>query len=179
MATAAFCVGEIRSASARPFHRHWGLFLFEGIVLIILGTLAVLVPAVASVPPQLYSDGSCFAERVIGLIATFRAQDPGIRLVAVSAILGIVAGVILLATPLQGTLVADRGADRFPIGKACRPLLFALEQSQGASGRWSWLLGQRHPDDHRTANYLTGRFAAWRHDRVGHCAEQQSALTLV
>ena len=30
---------EIRSAVSAAIHRHWGLFLFEGIVLIILGTL--------------------------------------------------------------------------------------------------------------------------------------------
>ena len=49
MATNPSGARDIRSAVSAAIHRHWGLFLLEGIVLIVLGSLAALVPAVASV----------------------------------------------------------------------------------------------------------------------------------
>ena len=136
-----FASAEIRSAVSAAIHRHWGLFLFEGIVLIILGTLAVLVPAVASVAATIVFGWILLLSGVIGLIATFRAQgSPGFGWSLVSAILGIVAGVILLATPLQGTLSLTAVLIAFLIVEGVSTVLFALEHRKGASGRWSWLL---------------------------------------
>ena len=50
---------EIRSAVNAAIHRHWGLFLFEGIVLIVLGTLRSWYRQWPHWPPQSSSDGSC------------------------------------------------------------------------------------------------------------------------
>ena len=72
-------------------HRHWGLFLFEGLVLILLGTLAVLVPAVASVAATVVFGWILLISGVVGLIATFRARgSPGFAwsLISAESILG-------------------------------------------------------------------------------------------
>jgi uncharacterized membrane protein HdeD (DUF308 family) len=83
-----FAAAEIRSAVSAAIHRHWGLFLFEGIVLIILGTLAVLVPAVASLAATIVFGWILLLSGIMGLIATFRAQgSPGFGWSLVSAIL--------------------------------------------------------------------------------------------
>src|SRR5882762_11402514 len=100
-----FASAEIRSAVNAAIHRHWGLFLFEGIVLIVLGTLAVLVPAVASLAATIVFGWILLLSGVMGLISTFRAQQaPGFGWSLLSAVLGIAAGTILLVAPLQGTL---------------------------------------------------------------------------
>src|SRR5262252_2520417 len=58
--------------------RHWVLFLTEGIVLIILGTLAVLAPAIASVAATVFFGWLLLLSGIVGLITTFRArQAPG------------------------------------------------------------------------------------------------------
>src|SRR5260370_34364798 len=102
MATNASDAREIRSAVSAAIHRHWGLFLLEGIVLIILGTLAVLVPAVASVAATIVFGWILLLSGAMGLIATLRArQAPGFGWSLLSAILGIAAGLILLLMPLQ------------------------------------------------------------------------------
>jgi uncharacterized membrane protein HdeD (DUF308 family) len=132
---------EIRSAVSAAIHRHWGLFLFEGIVLIILGTLAVLVPAVASLAATIVFGWILLLSGVIGLISTFRArQAPGFGWSLLSALLGIVAGIILLTMPLQGTLSLTAVLIAFLIVEGVATVLFALEHRKGASGRWSWLL---------------------------------------
>ena len=132
---------EIRSAVSAAIHRHWGLFLFEGIVLIILGTLAVLVPAVASLAATIVFGWILLLSGIIGLISTFRArQAPGFGWSLLSALLGIVAGIILLTMPLQGTLSLTAVLIAFLIVEGVATVLFALEHRKGASGRWSWLL---------------------------------------
>src|ERR1700733_10600429 len=132
---------EIRSAVSAAIHRHWGLFLFEGIVLIVLGTLAVLVPAVASLAATIVFGWILLLSGVIGLISTFRArQAPGFGWSLLSALLGIVAGIILLTMPLQGTLSLTAVLIAFLIVEGVATVLFALEHRKGASGRWSWLL---------------------------------------
>jgi uncharacterized membrane protein HdeD (DUF308 family) len=132
---------EIRSAVNAAIHRHWGLFLFEGIVLIVLGTLAVLVPAVASLAATIVFGWILLLSGVMGLISTLRArQSPGFGWSLLSALLGIAAGIILLATPLQGTLSLTAVLIAFLIVEGVATVLFALEHRKGATGRWSWLL---------------------------------------
>ena len=132
---------EIRSAVNAAIHRHWGLFLFEGIVLIVLGTLAVLVPAVASLAATIVFGWILLLSGVMGLISTLRArQSPGFGWSLLSAVLGIAAGIILLATPLQGVLSLTAVLIAFLIIEGVATVLFALEHRKGASGRWSWLL---------------------------------------
>jgi uncharacterized membrane protein HdeD (DUF308 family) len=132
---------EIRSAVSAAIHRHWGLFLFEGIVLIVLGTLAVLVPAVASVAATIVFGWILLLSGGMGLISTLRArQSPGFGWSLLSAVLGIAAGIILLTMPLQGTLSLTAVLIAFLIVEGVATVLFALEHRKGASGRWSWLL---------------------------------------
>ena len=132
---------EIRSAVSAAIHRHWGLFLFEGIVLIVLGTLAVLVPAVASVAATVVFGWILLISGVVGLIATFRARgSPGFVWSLISAILGIAAGVILLSMPVRGALTLTAVLIAFLLVEGLATVLFALEHRKGASGRWSWVL---------------------------------------
>jgi len=132
---------DIRSAVSAAIHRHWGLFLFEGIVLIVLGTLAVLVPAVASVAATVVFGWILLISGLVGLVATFRAQgSPGFVWSLISALLGIAAGVILLSMPVQGALTLTAVLIAFLLVEGLATMLFALEHRKGSSGRWSWVL---------------------------------------
>jgi uncharacterized membrane protein HdeD (DUF308 family) len=132
---------DIRSAVSAAIHRHWGLFLFEGIVLIVLGSLAVLVPAVASVAATIVFGWILLLSGILGLVSTLRArQAPGFGWSLLSAIIGIAAGLILLTMPLQGTLSLTAVLIAFLIVEGVATVLFAIEHRNGASGRWGWML---------------------------------------
>jgi uncharacterized membrane protein HdeD (DUF308 family) len=136
-----FAAQDIRSAVSAAIHRHWGLFLLEGILLIVLGSLAVLVPAVASVAATIVFGWILLLSGVIGLIATLRArQAPGFGWSLVSAIIGIAAGLILLVMPVQGTLSLTAVVIAFLLVEGITSILYALEHRKGSSGRWSWML---------------------------------------
>ena len=141
MATNASDAREIRSAVSAAIHRHWGLFLLEGILLIVLGTLAVLVPAVASVAATIVFGWILLLSGVVGLIATLRArQAPGFGWSLLSAILGIAAGLILLLMPLQGALSLTAVLIAFLFAEGVVSILYAFEHRKGSSGRWGWML---------------------------------------
>ncbi len=132
---------SIRSAVSAAIHRHWGLFLLEGILLIVLGAFAVLVPAVASVAATIVFGWILLLSGLIGLVATLRArQAPGFGWSLLSAVIGIAAGIILLAMPLQGTLSLTAVLIAFLLIEGVASILYALEHRKGSSGRWSWML---------------------------------------
>jgi uncharacterized membrane protein HdeD (DUF308 family) len=141
MATTESEARDIRSAVSAAIHRHWGLFLLEGILLIVLGSLAVLVPAVASVAATIVFGWILLLSGVIGLIATLRARHaPGFGWSLLSAIVGIAAGLILLAMPVQGTLSLTAVLIAFLFLEGVASILYAFEHRKGSSGRWSWML---------------------------------------
>ena len=141
MATTESEAREIRSAISAAMHRHWGLFLLEGIVLIVLGSLAVLVPALASVAATIVFGWILLLSGVTGLITTLRArQAPGFGWALLSAIIAIAAGVVLLAMPVQGTLSLTAVLIAFLFVEGVASILYAFEHRKGLSGRWSWML---------------------------------------
>jgi uncharacterized membrane protein HdeD (DUF308 family) len=136
-----FSSTDVRSAVSRAIHQHWGLFLSEGIVLILLGTFAVLIPEVASVAATVVFGWILLISGVVGLIATFRAQgSPGFVWSLISAILAIAAGVVLLSMPVRGALTLTAVLIAFLLVEGLATVLFALEHRKGSSGRWSWVL---------------------------------------
>jgi uncharacterized membrane protein HdeD (DUF308 family) len=131
----------IRAAVSVAIHRHWGLFLFEGIALIVLGGLAVLLPAVASLAATVFLGWILLLSGVLGLVATIRARSaPGFGWSLISAIIAIVAGAVLLAQPVQGTLSLTAVLIAFLLIEGVASILYALEHRKGLSGRWSWML---------------------------------------
>jgi uncharacterized membrane protein HdeD (DUF308 family) len=121
--------------------RHWGLFLAEGIVLVIFGLLALLAPVIASVAATVLFGWLLLLSGVIGLVTTFRARHaPGFWWSLLSAVIGIVAGILLLGWPLLGTLSLTAVLIAFLFAEGVVSILYALEHRNALSGRWGWML---------------------------------------
>jgi uncharacterized membrane protein HdeD (DUF308 family) len=134
-------IQQVRDALAGAVRRHWGLFLFEGIVLVILGVLAVLAPVIASVAATIFFGWLLLFSGIVGLVTTFRArQAPGFWWSLLSGILGIVAGGLLLFRPLLGTLSLTAVLIAFLFVEGIFTLMYALEHRNALSGRWGWML---------------------------------------
>ena len=141
MATTGSEIERMRAQVAGAVSRHWGLFLFEGIVLLILGTLAVLAPVLASVAAAVFFGWLLLISGIVGLITTFRArQAPGFWWSLLSALLGIIAGGLLLVWPVQGTLSLTAVLIAFLFIEGVVSIMYALEHRNALSGRWGWML---------------------------------------
>jgi uncharacterized membrane protein HdeD (DUF308 family) len=141
MATTNNEIEQMRAQVAGAMSRHWGLFLFEGIVLLILGTLAVLAPVIASVAAAVFFGWLLLISGIVGLFTTFRARRaPGFWWALLSALLGIIAGGLLLVWPLQGTLSLTAVLIAFLFIEGVVSIMYALEHRSALSGRWGWVL---------------------------------------
>ena len=121
--------------------RHWVLFLSEGILLVILGMLALLAPAIASVAATVFFGWILFLSGFLGLITTIRARRaPGVWWSLLSALIGMAAGVLLLGWPLLGTLSLTAVLIAFLFAEGIVSIMYALEHRNALSGRWGWML---------------------------------------
>ncbi len=134
-------VERLRSALREAVHHHWVLFLSEGIVLLVLGTLAVLVPAVASLAATVFFGWILLASGVVGLISTIRARrTPGPWWSLISAVVGIAAGALLLGWPVQGVFSLTAVLIAFLFLEGIVSVFYALEHRSALSVRWGWML---------------------------------------
>src|ERR1700690_886945 len=133
---------EQRSAGIQGALRHHrGLFLTEGILLVVLGMLAIALPALASLAATAFLGWLLLLSGFVGLISTVRARRaPGFAWSLVSAILGIAAGAVLLWLPLQGTLSLTAVLIAFLFVEGLVSILYALEHRRALTGRWAWML---------------------------------------
>src|SRR5579863_7180425 len=84
---------------------HWKFFLIEGIVLVVLGLIAVGVPPLATVTVEILIGWLILLSGVLGLVMTFQTRgSPGFGWSLLSAVVGILVGIALLIWPLSGVL---------------------------------------------------------------------------
>ena len=131
----------VQRAVQGALHRHWALFLIEGVVLLILGMFAVLVPPVATLAITILFGWLFLISGIVGLITTFWMRSaPGFWWSLISAALGIVVGLLLLARPLGGALSLTLLLIAFFIVEGAVSIMFALDHKRELSGQWGWML---------------------------------------
>ncbi|HXE16500.1 MAG TPA: DUF308 domain-containing protein [Stellaceae bacterium] len=121
--------------------RHWLAVLIEGIVLLVLGALAVVVPEIASLAVAIFLGWLLLIGGVVGLISTvMMRQAPGFTWSLISAILGIVAGGVLILWPGGAVISLTLLMILFFWIEGVVSILFALDHRRQLSGRWGWML---------------------------------------
>src|ERR1700719_1060075 len=134
-------IEQIQRAVATSLHEHWVLFLVEGIVLVVLGLLAIVVPPIATLAVEILFGWLFLVSGVVGLVTTFwMRQAPGFWWALLSAVLGIGAGIVLLAWPLSGVLSLTLVLIVFFTIEGVASIMYALEHKRELSGRWGWML---------------------------------------
>jgi uncharacterized membrane protein HdeD (DUF308 family) len=122
-------------------HQHWVLFLVEGIVLLILGALAVVLAPLATLAVTIVLGWLLLASGVMGLLTTFWMRAaPGFGWALLSAIVGIAVGIMLLAAPLRGAFSLTIVLVAFFIIEGVASIMYAFDHRRQLSGRWGWML---------------------------------------
>ena len=120
---------------------HWKAFLIEGILLVILGLAAMILPPLASLAVTIFLGWMFLISGIAGLALTFWARAmPGFWWSLFSAVLALVAGIVLLAQPVQGTLTLTIVVGAYFLAEGVVTILYALEHRKELSERWGWLL---------------------------------------
>ncbi len=130
---------ERRVASA--IRAHWTLFLIEGIILVILGLIAIVVPPLATIAFTIIIGWLFLVSGGVGLVTTFWMRHaPGFWWALLSAIISIGAGIILLAWPITGSLSLTLVLIAFFAVEGIASIMYAIEHRNQLSGRWGWML---------------------------------------
>jgi uncharacterized membrane protein HdeD (DUF308 family) len=131
---------RIRAAVESSLSHHWKLFLAEGIILLILGIAAILIPPLATFAVEILIGWLLLASGLVGLFTTFRMhKTPGFWWSLFSALVGVAAGVILLVWPLSGAVSLTLILSLFLLFEGIASIMLALEHRRGFSGRWAML----------------------------------------
>jgi uncharacterized membrane protein HdeD (DUF308 family) len=134
-------MSQLQSAIAQSIREHWVLFLIEGIVLVVLGILAIIVPPLATITFTLFLGWLFLISGIMGLITTFWARhSPGFWWSLLSAVLAIAAGIVLLIEPLRGAITLTLLLIVFFIIEGVLTIMYAFEHKKDLSGRWGWML---------------------------------------
>ncbi len=117
----------------------WGWLLALGILWIILGTLAIIMPFAATLAVEMVFGVLFVIGGVAQLIQAFRSKGwKGFALQVLGGILALALGAILLFFPIQGVLTLTILLAAFFVAQGVVKIMAALRE-RPASG-WGWLM---------------------------------------
>src|SRR3954452_10324065 len=96
---------QLQRALAQSIREHWVLFLIEGIVLVVLGFLAIVIPPLATLAVTIFLGWLFLISGIVGLGTTFWARHaPGVWWSLFSAVLATAPGLVRLIEPISGAV---------------------------------------------------------------------------
>jgi uncharacterized membrane protein HdeD (DUF308 family) len=134
-------ITNLQSKMSAAVREHWKAFLFEGILLVILGFAAMVAPLIAGLAFTIFLGWMFLISGIAGLAMTFWARAmPGFWWSLISAVLAVGAGIVLLARPAQGVLTLTIVIGAYFLAEGVATIMYALEHRRELSERWSWML---------------------------------------
>jgi uncharacterized membrane protein HdeD (DUF308 family) len=130
----------LRRQLALTIHAHWKLFLAQGIVMMVLGFLAVAVPNVATLAVEIFVGWLFFIAGIFRAVSVWHSrQMPGFGWSLLTAVLAIVLGLVLILRPLAGVLTLTMVLVAFFIVEGIASIIGAIEHRQHLRS-WGWVL---------------------------------------
>jgi uncharacterized membrane protein HdeD (DUF308 family) len=115
--------------------------LIEGIILLVLGVAAIIVPAIATFAVAIILGWLFLISGIVGFATTFMMRHaPGFWWSLFSAVVGIAAGLALLGSPAAGVLSLTLLLIAFFVLEGVATIMYALDHKRELSGRWGLVL---------------------------------------
>ncbi len=129
------------SQEATALRENWLAYLIEGILLVVLGAAAIVVPGWATLTMTIFLGWLFLVVGIAGLITTFWLRwAPGFWWSLLSAILAIVIGALLIGWPVSGAMSLTVALLIYFVAEGIFSIMFGLEHQRSLSGRWGWLV---------------------------------------
>jgi uncharacterized membrane protein HdeD (DUF308 family) len=120
---------------------HRQLYLAEGIVLMLLGIGAVLIPVLASLAVAIFLGWLFLLGGAMGAITTLMGrQAPGFWWALVSSVITLVAGFFMIGWPLTGAVSITLVLAAYLAADGVVTIFFALDHSRQLSQQWGWMV---------------------------------------
>jgi uncharacterized membrane protein HdeD (DUF308 family) len=133
--------GHFRREITTALHNNWKLFFFEGVILLLLGAAAIGIPQIATLTVALLVGWLFLFSGIVGLVTTLRmGSAPGFWWSLLSAIIGIGAGVVLLASPVSGAISLTFVLIAFFMIEGIASIMFAFDHRHELPRSWGAML---------------------------------------
>lgn len=131
---------EMRHLMASELAKHWKMFLFQGLLIGLLGAIAILVPQVATLVIDLFIGWILIFGGIVRALTLFRSRSlPGTVWSLLAALLAIVLGFLLVFKPAEGVMTLTMVMVAFFIIQGVFSILLAL-QFKAHIRSWGWTL---------------------------------------
>jgi uncharacterized membrane protein HdeD (DUF308 family) len=119
----------------------WRFLLIEGIILLVLGAAAIIVPPIATLAVAIILGWLFLISGIVGFVTTFMMRHaPGFWWSLFSAVVGVAAGLALLGSPAAGVLSLTLLLIAFFILEGVATIMYALDHKRELSGLWGLML---------------------------------------
>jgi len=130
----------MRRQIAATIHAHWKLVLAQGIVLMVLGLLAVAMPNIATLAVEIFVGWLFLIAGILRAVSVWHArQMPGFGWSMLGALLAVLLGLILIARPLAGVLTLTMVLVAFFILEGITAIVVAVQHRDHLKS-WGWVL---------------------------------------
>jgi uncharacterized membrane protein HdeD (DUF308 family) len=130
----------IRRQMAATIHAHWKLVLAQGIVMMVLGFLAVAEPNVATIAVGIFVGWLFFIGGIFRALSLWQSRGmPGFAWSLLTALLAIMLGLILVFRPLAGVLTLTMVLIAFFILEGITAIVLAVQHREHLRS-WGWVL---------------------------------------
>ncbi|MCF8475687.1 MAG: HdeD family acid-resistance protein [Pseudolabrys sp.] len=134
-------IEKLQRAVDDALHRHWKLYLAEGVLLLALGVVAVVIPPLATLAVTILFGWLFLVSGIMGLVTTFWMRAaPGFWWSLISAALAVLIGGMLLAQPVTGAFSLTILLIAFFAIEGIVSIMFALDHKRELTGKWGWML---------------------------------------
>ena len=134
-------VRDMQNALKDTMRQYWGLLLFQGVVMVVLGMLAVVWPTIATVAVDIYVGWLFLISGIVGLIVMFAARDVAAFLwTLLTAALSLAVGVMLLWKPVEGAVSLTIVLTAFFIAEGIFQIAASFTYRDVVPGSWGWML---------------------------------------
>jgi uncharacterized membrane protein HdeD (DUF308 family) len=125
----------------QAIREHWGLFLIQGLVMVILGLLAVAAPVIATLAVEIYAGWLFLISGIVGLVTLLKTRNiPAFWWTLIAAALAILVGVLLIFKPAAGILTLTLVLTAFFIAEGMTQIVAAFMYRKVLANSWAWAL---------------------------------------
>jgi uncharacterized membrane protein HdeD (DUF308 family) len=132
---------DMTELTRNAIRNHRTMFLIQGVVMVILGILAVAEPMVATLAVEIFVGWLFVIGGIVRLVATFRAHaTPGYWWSILIGVLAIIVGLILVAKPFQGILTLTMVLIAMFLIEGIFQIVAGFEFRRALASSWVWMV---------------------------------------
>ena len=126
---------------SEEFHQHWWAVLIEGLLLLVLGAIAITTPFLAGLVITVVVGWLLIFAGLVGLWTSWSMRRvKGVAWAIVSSLVVIVAGLAFFAWPIGGLISLTLVLGAYLTIDGITTVILALQHRRAETKNWGWLL---------------------------------------